>query len=187
MKGFVSSQSLSRNILLPAILDFFIKKFNMKKTKICSSPIVSKFNRELLSSHWTYLRRKSLTPASFKSMIMPLQSVFAIQRQFFCRVINKENSWVQSAPQCDLNNDLPLKEAHNKEDTEDNVENTTSPKLLETIIVFQRNWIFVTQFQVYYRNNASIDTSVIGTMMDKNPSKLFAKAKRQDEERKVLV
>lgn len=43
-----------------------------------------------------------------------------------------------------MNSDMLLKEVQSKQDAEDNIKNIISPKLLETIIVFQKNWIFAT-------------------------------------------
>ncbi|CEG74967.1 hypothetical protein RMATCC62417_10086 [Rhizopus microsporus] len=86
-----------------------------------------------------------------------------------------------------INSDTPLKEIQSKQDAEDNIKNIIPPKLLEAVIVFQKNWIFVTQFEAYYRNNSYIDKSAMTTWMDKYSSNLVTKMKKQDGERKVLV
>ncbi|KAI9363065.1 hypothetical protein BD770DRAFT_418203 [Pilaira anomala] len=77
-----------------------------------------------------------------------------------------------------------LKEVQSKRDAEDNIKNIISPKLLETVIVFQKNWIFATQFEAYYRNNSYIDESAMTTMMDKYPVNLVAKIKNKTEKGK---
>ncbi|KAI7901760.1 uncharacterized protein BX663DRAFT_487462 [Cokeromyces recurvatus] len=58
---------------------------------------------------------------------------------------------------------------------EDNIKNIISHKLLEAVIVFQKNWIFATQFEAYNRNNSYIDESTMTTLMDKYPSNLVVK------------
>ncbi|KAI9019265.1 hypothetical protein CLU79DRAFT_804993 [Phycomyces nitens] len=67
----------------------------------------------------------------------------------------------------------------NRQDAEDDIKNIISPKLLEAVVVFQKNWIFATQFEVYYRNNLCIAESAMTTMMDKYPGHLVAKIKNK--------
>ncbi|KAG1148672.1 hypothetical protein G6F37_004276 [Rhizopus arrhizus] len=83
-----------------------------------------------------------------------------------------------------MNSNMLLKEVQSKQDAEDNIKNIISPKLLETVIVFQKNWIFATQFEAYYRNNSYIDESAMTTMMDKYPVNLVAKIKNKTEKGK---
>lgn len=77
-----------------------------------------------------------------------------------------------------------LKEVKIKQVAEGNIKNIISPKLLEAVIVFQKNWVFVTQFEAYYRNNSYIDESAMITLMDKYPSSLVAKMKNKTEKGK---
>ncbi|CEP15054.1 hypothetical protein [Parasitella parasitica] len=83
-----------------------------------------------------------------------------------------------------MNSDMLLKDVQSKQHAEDNIKNIISPKLLETVIVFQKNWVFVTQFEVYYRSNSYIDGSAMTTMMDKYPVNPVAKRKNKTEKGK---
>ncbi|RCH77530.1 hypothetical protein CU098_001755, partial [Rhizopus stolonifer] len=82
------------------------------------------------------------------------------------------------------NSDLLLKEVQSKQDAEENIKNVILPKLLEAVIVFQKNWVFATQFEAYYRNNSYIDESVMKTTMDKYPVDLVAEIKNKAEKGK---
>lgn len=80
-----------------------------------------------------------------------------------------------------MNSDMLSKEVQSKQDAEDNIKNIISPKLLETVIVFQKNWIFTTQSEAYYRNNSYMDESAMTTMMDKYPSTWHQEKKNKTE------
>ncbi|KAG2229482.1 hypothetical protein INT48_004684 [Thamnidium elegans] len=62
-----------------------------------------------------------------------------------------------------------------------NFNSIIAPKLLESIVVFKKNWVFVTQFEIYYRNDASIDESATATTMDKYPNNVVGKVKNKTE------
>lgn len=78
-----------------------------------------------------------------------------------------------------INNDMLLKKVQIKQDAEDHIKNIIPPKLLEAIVVFQKNWIFATQFDVYYRHNLYIDKSAMTTF-----DGLVAKVKSKTEKGK---
>ncbi|KAI7902490.1 uncharacterized protein BX663DRAFT_511235 [Cokeromyces recurvatus] len=70
----------------------------------------------------------------------------------------------------------------NKEDVDLLLNSLIAPTLLEAVLIFKKNWVFVTQFETYYRNNKSIDSSAIDTLYQsyhEQPKALI----RQKEER----
>ncbi|KAF7730267.1 hypothetical protein EC973_002510 [Apophysomyces ossiformis] len=50
-----------------------------------------------------------------------------------------------------------------KQDVDGVIDNILAPTLLESILLFDNNLVFVTQFEVYYRNNLAIDPSAVST------------------------
>jgi hypothetical protein len=148
-----------------------------------------------LNSCRTYNREKRKTPSPIREAI---KSVKRLKTLYFEQQDEKDGhaeNRVLPAPLTDIvdekvyrlssmNSDMLLKEVQSKQDAEDNIKNIISPKLLEAVIVFQKNWIFATQFEVYYRNNPYIDDAAMNTMMDKYSGNLVAKIKNKTEKGK---
>lgn len=86
---------------------------------------------------------------------------------------------------CDYDSSSMMKEVSCSEDAEISIKTVIAPKLLESIILFQKNWVFVTQFEVYYRNNQEIDESATATLMDKYSANPVAKIKNKTEKGKA--
>ncbi|CAO3633782.1 unnamed protein product [Mucor hiemalis] len=78
-----------------------------------------------------------------------------------------------------------MKEVSCSEDAEISIKTVIAPKLLESAILFQKNWVFVTQFEVYYRNNQELDESATATLMDKYSANPVAKIKNKTEKGKA--
>ncbi|CEG82954.1 hypothetical protein RMATCC62417_16942 [Rhizopus microsporus] len=86
-------------------------------------------------------------------------------KNFIPASLSKQNI-IRSAYKKNSLDDLYLLPISTKDDV-DTAINNVAPNLLESIICFKDNWVFVTQFEVYYRNNKDIDSCALVTTSNK--------------------
>ncbi|KAF7730268.1 hypothetical protein EC973_002511 [Apophysomyces ossiformis] len=132
-------------------------------------------------------RSRKRTPSPIRDM---LRSVKRLREEYFDKY--EETSVIPKALTneeiVDKNNyiqnklgDVPLEEMAKKEDIDGVINDILAPEFLESVLLFDRNWVFVTQFEVYYRNNDVIDPSAMWNSKDRYYDSPVATVKPKNE------
>ncbi|KAI8973769.1 hypothetical protein BDF20DRAFT_837679 [Mycotypha africana] len=142
--SFLSSIPMAHN----STVDLFIEDEhnNAVMAQIASSHSRKDIDVKKASNRSSYSDKKRRTPSPIRKAI---ESVKKLKTLYFEQQEGKNDDTESEDIPAAAGHDMLLKDVQSQQDAENNIKTIIAPKLLETVIAFQKNWIFATQFEAY--------------------------------------